>query len=180
MLTNDVLLDGFARVAELVPAVLDGLGPDDVLWRPDAGANSIGWLIWHLSRVEDDHLAGLTGADQAWDAEGWAERFALPYPAGAHGYGQSAEEVAAFPVGDPALLAGYHAAVAARAAAIISGLTEADYARIVDTRWDPPVTAAVRLISVLNDVTQHVGQAGYVRGLRERAADRGSGWAGIA
>lgn len=180
MLANDLLLDAFGRVAELVPLVLNSLSEDDILWRPDDGANSIGWLIWHLARVEDDHLAGIVGSDQVWTTGGWAERFGLPYPPDAHGYGQTADEVAQFSVGDADLLAGYYAAVAARTREIVTALSEADYARVVDTRWDPPVTAAVRLVSVVNDITQHLGQAGYVRGLRERELGRASGWAGTA
>ncbi|QLQ16962.1 MAG: DUF664 domain-containing protein [Micropruina sp.] len=180
MLANDLLLDAFGRVAELVPLVLDSLTDEDILWRPDEGANSIGWLIWHLARVEDDHLAGVAGADQVWTTQGWAERFGLPYPREAHGYGHTPDEVAQFAVGDAGLLAGYYAAVASRTHEIVAALTEADYDRIVDTRWDPPVTAAVRLVSVVNDITQHVGQAGFVRGLREREVGRSSGWAGTA
>lgn len=179
MLAKELLRDSFGRVAELLPSVLSGLGPEDVLWRPDAEANSIGWLVWHLARVEDDHLAGLVGSDQVWLAEGWVDRFALPYPREAHGFGQSAAEVGAFSVGDAALLAAYHAAVATRTVAILDALTADDFVRVVDTRWDPPVTAAVRLVSVVNDITQHIGQAGYVRGLRERSVGRASGWAGI-
>ena len=47
-------------------------------------------------------------------------------------------------------------------------LTDADLGRIVDERWDPPVTLGVRLISVISDGLQHAGQAAYVRGLAER------------
>lgn len=170
MLTNDVVLDGFGRVHELVPAVLDGLSLDDVHWQPDPGANSIGWLLWHLLRVEDDHLADLAGREQVWTSAGFAERFALPYPAAAVGYGQSADEVRAFQVRSIDQLSDYAAAVAEATREIVTPLTEADYARIVDVRWDPPVTLGVRLVSVINDTSQHIGQAAYVRGLRERSS----------
>ncbi len=49
-----------------------------------------------------------------------------------------------------------------------SGLQPADLDVVVDERWDPPVTLGVRLVSVVNEVNQHVGQAAYVRGLLER------------
>lgn len=66
------------------------------------------------------------------------------------------------------LLDDYQLAVHARTLDYLSGLADADLDRIVDERWDPPVTPGARLVSVLNDATQHVGQASYVRGLVTR------------
>ena len=167
-LSHALLIDAFGRVAEGIPALLDGLGGEEILWRPDEDSNSIGWLVWHLARVQDDHLAGVAGREQIWTTAGFAKRFDLPYAARSIGYGQSSQEVAAFSVADGSLLAAYHAAVHAETVEIVQGLTAADFARIVDRRWDPPVTAAVRLVSVVNDITQHAGQAAYLRGLVER------------
>lgn len=176
-----MLLDAFGRVHELVPAVLSGLTVEDVLWQPDPAANSIGWLLWHLARVEDDHVAGVGGVDQVWTSLGWFERLGLPYPVRSVGFGHSPAEVAAFAVIDPGLLQAYYDAVHEQTVRLVSTMADADFDRIVDRRFTPPVTAAVRLVSVVNDVTQHVGQAGYVRGLRQRAAGRPSdGWAGYA
>lgn len=177
---TDLLLDAFERVHELIPVALQGLTADDLLWRPDAGANSIAWLAWHLARVQDDHLDGVAGSEQVWTAAGFAERFALPYPAGAIGYGQGPDDVAAFPATEPSLFAEYHDAVHARTAEILRAMGEDDWDRVIDERWDPPVTVAVRLVSVVNDITQHMGQIGYVRGLLERASSRDSGWKGHA
>lgn len=168
LLSTELLTDGLDRVHEGVPTVLAGLSPDDLLWRPDPGANSIAWLLWHLTRVQDDHVADLAGVDQVWTGQGWSDRFELPYPTSTVGYGQSAIEVGAFVLTDPALLTGYHDAVHTMTLGVITAMADADYRRVVDDHWDPPVTAAIRLVSVLNDITQHVGQAGYVRGLLER------------
>jgi len=167
-LARALLVDAFGRVAEDLPRLLDGLPAAGILWQPDPDANSIGWLAWHLARVQDDHLAGVAGREQVWTTAGFAGRFNLPYAALSIGYGQSSREVAAFHVADGSLLAAYHAAVHAETVAIVETLTEADFARIVDRRWDPPVTAAVRLVSVVNDITQHLGQIAYLRGLWER------------
>ncbi|TWE10097.1 mycothiol transferase [Rudaeicoccus suwonensis] len=164
-LANTLLRDAFGRVADELPSLLDGLTPDQVLWRPEGRGNSIGWLVWHLTRVQDDHLAGVDGRDQVWTSGGWARRFGLPYDDAAIGYGQSADEVAVFEVSDAELLVGYHAAVHEMTLSVLDAMSDADYERIVDERWDPPVTAAVRLVSVVGDITQHVGQAAYVRGL---------------
>ena len=99
---------------------------------------------------------------------GWASRFGLPYPEGSIGYGQSSDEVGAFVLSDPGLLTGYHEAAHALTMSVLDGLSVPDLSRVVDERWDPPVTAAVRLVSVVNDIGQHLGQAAYVRGLVER------------
>lgn len=176
MTTSDLVLDALDRVHELVPAVLADLDREDILWRPDPDSNPIGWLVWHLTRVEDDHLAKLGEVEQVWPE--WADRFALPYPLKAHGYGMTSEEVGAFDISSPSLLVEYAAAVAEQARSIVGGLTPDDYDRVIDTRWDPPVTVAARLVSVMVEISQHIGQAAYVRGLRERYVGSGSGWAG--
>lgn len=51
----------------------------------------------------------------------------------------------------------------------IDPVTDGDLKRAVDESWDPPVTLAVRLVSVISDGRQHAGQAAYVRGLVKRA-----------
>ena len=167
MNVNDLLADSLGRVREQLPDLVAGLDVDDLAWRPDPAANSIAWLVWHLTRIEDDHVSDVAGTEQAWTAEGWAERFDLPFAESEHGYGMSSGDVARVRVsGD--LLAGYYDAVAARSASYVATLTPDDLDRVVDDRWDPPVTLGVRLVSVLNEVNAHLGQAQYVRGLLER------------
>ena len=164
---SDLLLDALGRVREQLPDVVVGLDDDDLAWRPDPEANSIAWLVWHLSRVEDDHVCGVSGDEQTWTADGWAERFDLPFPAEQHGYGMSSADVGRVRVGGD-LLAGYYDAVAAHTAAYVATLSAADLDRVVDEQWDPPVTLGVRLVSVVGDVNAHLGQAQYVRGMLDR------------
>ncbi len=163
-----LLLDAFERVHGLVPAVITDLSVDDLLWRPDADANPIGWLVWHLTRVQDDHLADLDGSEQVWVENAWAEKFSLPYDESSVGFGHSTTEVGEFTLSDPDMLRQYHAAVHARTTEILSELSDEDYERVIDDSYDPPVTLGARLVSVINDTTQHIGQAAYVRGLVER------------
>jgi hypothetical protein len=161
---NELLVDGFGRIREIVHDVLDGLTQDDLDFRVDGSANSISWLIWHLTRIQDDHIAGAADREQVWLAQGWAQRADLPLDPADHGYGHSPEQVAAVRLsGD--LLAGYHDATYEQTIAFVSDLTDADMTTIVDRRWTPPVTMGVRLVSVLADDLQHAGQAAFVRGL---------------
>lgn len=163
---RDLLVDGFSRIAQGVPAVVDGLSADDLLWRPSPDANHLAWLLWHLSRQQDAQVAALVGDEQAWDADDFVSRFDLPYPPDAHGYGMSPAVVGAFPSVDPGLFGEYQQATFERTQQALSGLGPEDYDRVIDDSWDPPVTIASRLVSVLDDAAKHLGQAEYLRGLR--------------
>ena len=162
---KQILVDAFGRVRELVIDLTDGLTDETASYLPDPEANSIAWLIWHLSRVQDDHLADLAQVEQVWPE--WRERFGLPFNTRVTGYGHGPKDVAAVRVSSK-LLGAYHQAVHELTLRYVDGITAAELVRIVDTRWDPPVTAAVRLVSVIGDTMQHLGQAAYVRGLAER------------
>jgi uncharacterized damage-inducible protein DinB len=164
----DLLVDAFDRVRSAVLGAVDGLTEEQLDARLDADANSIAWLVWHLTRVQDDHVAEVAGVEQAYTAQGWAKRFGFPFDDGAVGYGQSSEDVAAVRVADPALLVGYYEDVHRQTLQYVRGLTAADLDRVVDDAWDPPVTLGVRLMSVVNDDLQHAGQAAFVRGVVKR------------
>jgi hypothetical protein len=162
-----LLADSFERVRELYVSIADDLGPEQAHRRPDGTGNPIAWLLWHTARVQDDHLADLAGAGQAWHA-GWAERFALPLDEDDIGYGHSSAEVDLVRVQRLQDLVDYHAEVHRLSLDYVARADGEELDRIVDTRWDPPVTAGTRLVSVLGDCLQHLGQAGYVKGLPGR------------
>jgi Protein of unknown function (DUF664) len=168
MLSIELLTDAFNRIQGTVHAVLSKTDAGILSYRPDPDANSVAWLLWHLTRVQDDHVADAAGTEQVWTAEGWAERFGLPFDPSETGYGQGSAEVAAVQV-SAELLGGYHDAVHRASVAFVRGLADTDFDRIVDTSWSPPVTLGVRLVSVISDDLQHAGQAAYVRGLAIRA-----------
>jgi len=164
----EVLVDGFGRARSDVARALDGLSGEDLNWRVDGESNPVAWLVWHLTRVQDDHVADLAGSEQVYTADGWADRFDLPLDVRSMGYGHTSDQVAAVRVDDPDLLLGYHDAVYERTVAYLRTLGEDDLDRVIDENWDPPVTAGVRLISVVDDDIQHAGQAAYVAGLARR------------
>ncbi|HSJ43251.1 MAG TPA: DUF664 domain-containing protein [Euzebyales bacterium] len=163
-----ILQDAFERVTGSVHAAVEGLNADDLVWRPDPEANTIGWLIWHLTRIEDDHLADITQRAQVWTTGDWPASFGLPEGTMDHGYGHTSEQVAAVQPESADVLLAYHNAVASAIVDDLATLDAAALDRVIDERWDPPVTVAVRLVSVVNDAMQHTGQAAYVRGLLER------------
>jgi uncharacterized damage-inducible protein DinB len=162
--TVDLLTDAFGRIREVVHEAVDGLTPEELAFRPNSAANSIAWLVWHLTRIQDDHIAGVAETEQLWTSEGWADQFGLPLPVPDHGYGHTSDQVATVQVKSGELLTAYHDAVYEKTIRLVRHLTDDDFGRVVDKAWDPPVTLGVRLMSVISDDLQHAGQAAYLRG----------------
>jgi hypothetical protein len=161
---RELLRDAFTRLIEHVDEITDGLTDGEASYRPSPNANSIAWLIWHSARVQDIQLAPIAGIEQVWLSDGWVDRFGLDLPREDTGYGHSPEDVAKVQVsGD--LLAGYYHAVHEATLEFVARVTAEDLARVVDRNWDPPVTASARLVSIIDDCAQHLGQAAYVRGI---------------
>jgi len=172
MTSAGLISDALGRIRETVADTLYGLTAEQLTYRIDADANTIAWLIWHLTRVQDDHVAAAFGVPQVWTDGGWAARFGLPPGSTDTGYGHNRVQVAAVSEACAAaeLLGDYHDAVYEQSVKLVSGITDADLDQVVDTSWRPPVTLGVRLISVLNDDAQHAGQAAFVRGIVLRAS----------
>lgn len=168
MLTSDVLADAFGRIREAARSAAAGLGPEGLAFRPDPDANSVAWLVWHLTRVQDDHLSEIADREQAWTQEGWHARLGLPLDPSDTGFGHSSAQVGQVRVDSAEPLLGYHDAVAERTAELVSSLGAEDLDRIIDRSFDPPVSVGVRIVSVIGDCLAHAGQAQYVRGLYER------------
>jgi hypothetical protein len=171
MTSAELLLDGFGRIRETVADVLSGLTSAQLAYRIAPDANPIGWLLWHLTRIQDDHVAKAFGAAQVWSSGGWAGRFGLPEGTMETGNGHTTGQVEAVgsAVASASLLSAYHEEAYAQTARLVCAVTDAGLDRVVDTRWTPPVTLGVRLVSVLNDDMMHVGQATYAHGIVVRA-----------
>jgi uncharacterized damage-inducible protein DinB len=167
MTSTDLLVDAFERIRDAVHPAVNGLSPDDLAYRPAGEANSIAWLVWHLTRIQDDHVAALEGAEQVWTGQGWAERFALPLDVSDTGYGHDARAMASVRA-EAALLLGYYDATHERTLGYLRTLKEPDLDDVVDDSWEPPVTVSIRLVSVVADDLQHAGQAAYVRGVLQQ------------
>ena len=163
-----LLQESFSRIEERVHAVVDGLDSNQLGWAPAPGANPIAWLVWHLTRVQDDHVAEVADTEQAWISAGWHSRFGLDLGPTETGYGHNDADVARVQVKQGSLLLGYYDDVHARSLRFLEGLNGDALDRIVDTRFHPHVTLGVRLVSVVEDSIEHIGQAAYLRGLLER------------
>ena len=167
MSSSDLLMDAFERIRDAVHPAVNGLSSEELAFRLEAETNSIAWLVWHLTRIQDDHVAELAGREQVWIENGWVTRFGLPLDTADTGYGHGPDESAKV-VADSPLLLGYFEDVHEKSMEFVRSLDETDLARVVDPGWDPPVTVSIRLVSVIADDLQHVGQAAYLRGILER------------
>jgi DinB superfamily len=160
-----LLIEIYGRIPPLAREAVDGLSADQLATAPAPGANTIGWLVWHLTRVQDHHVAELLETDQIWTTGEWAAGCGLDPDPHNTGYGHDPEQVLAVRPDTADVLLGYLDAVHQRTCGMLEGLSAADLDRVVDRRWDPPVTMGVRLVSIADDCMQHAGQAAYVRGL---------------
>lgn len=161
---RELLRDSFTRIIEHVGEVTDGLPDSALTYRPAPDANSIAWLIWHSARCQDVQVCAITGGEPVWTARGWEPRFGLDLPADSNGYGHTPEDVAKV-VASVDLLRGYYQDVHEMTLRYVESLTDSGLARVVDRQWDPPVTASARLVSIVDDCAQHLGQAAYLRGI---------------
>jgi hypothetical protein len=162
---SELLAELFDRVGEHVRELVVDLDDGAMLERPTDDCNPVGWLVWHLTRVQDHQLAELIGQPQVWVAGDWGPRFGLASDPDDHGYGHTREQVAAVRPSSAQVLLDYFEAVQQQTRPWVAGLAAADLDRVVDESWDPPVTLGVRLVSVVDDEIQHAGQAAYLRGL---------------
>jgi uncharacterized damage-inducible protein DinB len=169
---QDLLADGYGRIVDVVERVLSGLTEDDLNWQPRPDCNSIGWLVWHLTRQQDAQISALAGEKQLWTEQGWHARFGREANPEDIGFGHTPEQLAAFKSPDVEMLADYNRAVVERSKVYFRRLSASDLDRELDEPWFQPLpTVGVRLISIMDDSVLHAGQAAYIRGLRQ-----GKGW----
>jgi len=167
MAWQQLVMDIFDRIAGQLEQVLEGLAPEELNRQPAQGANTIGWLTWHLTRSHDRNMSEVMEKEQLWISDNWYARFnRAPDPAET-GVGHSPEQMAAFRVPDGETVMEYHRAVLERIREYIdSGLSEDELER---ESYSPTFKSSSpvlrRITGVINDGLQHLGQAAYVRGL---------------
>lgn len=165
MESASLLVELYGRLAPLAHDATEGLSREELVMQPAPGANTIAWLLWHAARVEDHHVSEIIDVRQVWVTGTWAERFGLDPDPSNTGYGHTPADVRTVTPVEPSDLVDYLGAVQERTIPWLRALTAADLDRVVDERWDPPVTMGVRLVSIADDALQHLGQAAFVRGL---------------
>jgi len=165
---QDLLIDAYGRIQQILEPALDGMTQEELKQQPHPDSNNMGWLTWHLTRAQDAIISGNMGEEQLWIKDKWYEKFGREADPKDFGSGNTSEEVASFKSPDIRTLLDYHRAVQERSKQYISGLSEADLDREVE---GPLPNVAARLNAILSDNVQHAGQVAYLRGLI-----KGKGW----
>lgn len=161
----ELLRDLTSRPRDAAERLRPDLNPVTLNARPGGHDNSVAWLLWHSGREIDAQLSDLTGAEQLWTAQGFAERFDLGSEGDGIGYGHTPEQARRILVDDADLLLGYLDATLDATVAYLDRLAVAELDEVIDEEWDPPVTRGARLISVVDDAIQHLAQAAYALGM---------------
>ena len=169
---QELITKGYGKILQVLEKALNGLTPDDLNQQPQPDCNSMGWLTWHLARVQDHHIAGIMGTEQLWLSNGWHARFNRPPDPEDTGMGHSPEDIAAFKSPDVETLLEYLGTTLEQSKHCIATLSTADLDRVLNEPWYQPLpTVGVRLVNVMSDGLQHAGQVAYLRGLF-----KGMGW----
>ncbi len=167
---HQLLSEGYGRITGIVERALRNIDPDDLDRQPQADCNTIGWLIWNLTRVQDYHFANLIGEQQLWTSDGWHDRSGRPVDPADDGWRHTAEQVLAFRSPEPKVLLDYHRAVTERSRRFFDTLSADDLDRELDEpQYQPLPTVGVRIIGVMSENIQHAGQAAFVCGMLRAA-----------
>lgn len=158
----DVLRDLATRPRDALLALRANLTDGVLNSHPAGHDNSPSWLIWHAGREIDAQLAPLAGTDEVWTQ--FREQLALGELGDTSGYGHTAEQARSIVVHDAGPLLDYFVATTDALLAYLGTLGDADLDDVIDTNWTPPVTRGARLVSIIDDAAQHIGQAAYAVG----------------
>jgi len=172
MEAKDIVIDALERIRSILHRTLAGLTLDEIQRQPTPDSNSIAWLTWHLTRVQDNGISGLFDQEQAWISQGWHAQFGMAPDPDNEGQGHTPQQVAAFRAPSIQTLLDYHDSVSTRSKSFVAGLTSAGFSReLNEPQYQPRPTVGVRLVSILSDNLQHAGQVAYLRGVWQ-----GIGW----
>ncbi|MCY4555527.1 MAG: DinB family protein [Chloroflexi bacterium] len=164
MTLNEFIVDALDKENGFLIDALDGLGADELAWQPAADANSIGWILWHMVRVEDMWIQFFAQFQtELWETEGWHEKFGLPTRD--NGFGHTAEQVNNFPGVDLPEFLRYRASVRQSTLAYLDTLTREDMERVPRERR-PEMSLGAMFRQIIGEMYQHVGQIAYLRGLQ--------------
>jgi len=169
---QQLVIDIFERISQVLESALRDLTQEDLNQQPNPESNSMGWIVWHLTRVQDRAIADLAGEEQLWIKDKWHDSFARSADPQDVGVGHTLKDLEAFRAPEATTLLTYHHAVLKRTKTFLSNLSQVELDRKIDHPKFP--TVGLRLTAIINDNFQHAGQVAYVRGLL-----KGKGWLDI-
>ena len=164
MTLDEFIVDALAREQELLLEAVQDLTPEELGWRAGPEANPIGWILWHMIRVEDMWFQFFVQRKtEIWERDGWNETFGLPTRD--NGFGHTQEQVADFPVLDLAALLRYGEAVRQATLEYLKTMGPEDYA-VVPREQRPEMSVGAIFRQIIGEVYQHQGHIAYLKGLQ--------------
>lgn len=172
MTLNQFIEDSLNREQQLLQEVVSDIIPEELTWRPGPDANPMGWILWHMLRVEDMWAQFFAQRQlELWERDGWHEKFGLPTRD--TGFGHTPEQVAAFPALDLPTLLQYGEAVRAGTLEYLMSLGPEDF-RLMPRADRPDVwwhsfSVEAMFRQIIGETYQHLGQLAYLKGLKRGA-----------
>ncbi|WP_163654843.1 DinB family protein [Listeria sp. PSOL-1] len=158
-------IDTLARAKERFEESLNQMSVAESNTMPAPLIKSVTWLIWHTARELDYQISDLNKSQPLWLSQGWKEKFGLDLPDDTEDWHHTPQEAAKVIVSDKAILLDYLNASIDFTTSFLNTLEEESLDEIIDANWDPVVTRATRIVSIIDDAVMHSGQAVYTRRL---------------
>ena len=163
MTLNEFIESALSQEHQFLTEAVQDLTPQELAWRAGPEANPIGWILWHMLRVEDFWVQFFAQRQlELWERDGWHQKFGLPTRD--TGFGHTTEQVASFPALDLSELLKYGEAVRASTLAYLRGLGPADF-QVIPRERRPDMSIGGMFRQIVGELFQHQGHIAYLKGL---------------
>jgi hypothetical protein len=143
---------------------LDGLTQEEAAWSPAAESNSIAFILWHVTRVEDFFVIRVIQRGvELYEAEGWREK--LGTPAKDTGFDYTLEQLRAWPVPKLEIIRGYSESVRKKTLALLNSISPERLSELARPDRSPDSVGDI-LCRITTEIALHVGQIAYIRGIQ--------------
>ncbi|HJN88462.1 MAG: DinB family protein [Dehalococcoidia bacterium] len=171
MTLNEFIEESLGKEHEFLMEAIQDLTPEELAWQAGPEANPIGWILWHMIRVEDMWMQFfIQERPEIWERDGWHLKFGLPTRD--VGFGHTPEQVAQFPLLDLPDLNEYGEAVRGGTLEYLGSLGPEDYGRVPRERR-PEMSVGAVFRQVVGELFQHQGHISYLKGLLRSGAAQG-------
>ena len=165
---NEFIVDALEKEQESLSEAVGDLTPEELAWRAGPEANPIGWILWHMLRVEDMWFQFfIQRRNEIWERGSWHEKFGLPTRD--NGFGHTSEQVAGFPALDLQELLRYGEVVRRATLEYLETLSPEDY-DAVPREQRPEMTVGAIFRQIVGELYQHQGHIAYLKGLLRTGA----------
>lgn len=166
-----VLLDAFQLAHRNLRAAVLDLTPEQLVWRPQEGANSVAFYLWHVPRTTDFYInRRLRSEPELWSRDNWRARIPIEAEGqGTRGLGIGSgftdQQVGAMPALPPSQYLAYLDVVAAQVEAWLTTLAPEELLEEREREGFQKAQVLRVVLAALGHSHSHTGEIGYVKGL---------------